>query len=133
MNVEKIGITPTKKTKQGLWNLFIEQVSLPEGFTPVTHSLVSIPPSEVGGNHKHPRREIFLAVTDGLVLVWKDETGKREEKMGPTEGHGLTLFSLPPYIPHAVVNRGKIPAIMYEWADAKQHDVERVHLIEVER
>ena len=37
--------------------------------------MISIPPVRFGGNHKHPRREIFISLSDDVELHWVDEDG----------------------------------------------------------
>lgn len=91
-------------------------------------SLVHLGPQAVGGNHQHPRTEWFVGFGD-LVLYWLDEDGVRhEEPMNP--GGELKLVEVPPYLSHAVKNVSQtMPAILFEYADAKQHSVESVEVV----
>jgi uncharacterized RmlC-like cupin family protein len=64
-----------------------------------------------------------------LVFVWLDENGVRKEEHLHPDGQ-IRLITVPPYLPHAVVNKSndKI-GILFELADAKQKDVEKVKVI----
>lgn len=87
--------------------------------------IVQLDPGSVGGNHKHPRTEWFVAVGD-LVLVWLDEVGNRHEQHMNPDGQ-LYLIEVPPLLPHAVVNRSKTQfGVLYEMADGKMKDAEKV-------
>lgn len=90
--------------------------------------IVNIGPGVIAGNHKHSRIEWFVALGD-LVLIWIDEEGKQQETHMNPEG-GLRLIEVPPYLPHAVVNRSKTEkGIIFEMASAKMIDKEDVKVI----
>ena len=91
--------------------------------------IVHIGPNSFGGNHKHPRTEWFIAIGP-LELTWIDETGeKHTEDMNPSEEH-LLLITIPPFLPHVVSNTSDTKsAVLFEYADARQHDVQRVHIL----
>lgn len=87
--------------------------------------LVHLAPLSVGGNHRHPRTEWFVAIGE-LLFVWLDENGvKHEEPMNP-DGK-LRLVMVPPFVPHAVVNQSseKI-GLLFDMADAPMSDVEKI-------
>ena len=128
MEIQRIIIAPSYKKENGLWVLHIDTSLLPSEFNLVEQSLVSIPPQEVGGNHKHPRQEAFIATSKNLVLYWLDKKGKHEETMLINDN--LTIFIMPPYLPHAVFNKSTTSnALLYEFADDKQHNVETIKII----
>lgn len=87
--------------------------------------IVQLGPGSVGGNHKHPRTEWFVAMGD-LVLVWQDEVGDtHQQHMNPNDQ--LYLVEVPSLLPHAVVNRSKTQfGVLYEMGDGKMKDVQKV-------
>jgi len=80
---------------------------------------VTLPPKAIGGNHKHPRTEAFLALSKGLEFHWQDENGKSHiESLAPNE-----IIAVSPSTPHGVTNTSAAAASVVEWADAIQYDV----------
>lgn len=129
MEITKIFIEPSYKKDNGLWVLHIDPLLLPTEFHAVEQSLVSIPPQEAGGNHKHPRQEAFIATSKYLMLYWIDEKGEKHEEV-MFDGNKLVLFIVSPYTPHAVLNTSiNSSALLYEFANDKQHDVEIIKVV----
>jgi uncharacterized RmlC-like cupin family protein len=130
MDVKKMTIEPTYKKDNGLWALDTQKV-LPESlFIPVEQSIISLPPDQVAGNHKHKRREALLGIGATAFFLWQDENGKvHEEAMNPEDT--LYLFVIPPNVPHAVVNKSTDePVLLYEYFDDIHRDIERVNLLQ---
>lgn len=91
--------------------------------------LVHLAPSSVGGNHQHPRREWFIGIGD-LLFVWLDEDGSQHQEHMHPEGK-IVLISVPPHLPHAVVNVSDSKVgMLYEMADGKMVDAEVVKVYE---
>ena len=125
MTVSKGEIAPSYKRESGLWVLKLEDVKLPEGFDESERSIVYIPLGEVGGNHRHPRREAIIGIGD-LELVWIDENEKKHRELMNKNGK-LTLFVVSAMTPHAVRNTSsKNFGMLLEFASEPQHDVELV-------
>jgi hypothetical protein len=126
--IKKIPIEPTYRKDNGGWNLSTDSLPIPKTFKIKERNIVYIPPGEYGGNHKHPRAEAFVGVGDNLSIIWQDDKGHRhEEKM--MEGERLFLFTVEPFTPHVVVNRGAGFAVLAEFADGTQLNVERVEVL----
>jgi len=125
-----IEIFPTyKKDDSGLWSLDTEQLPLPKDFKVKEKSIIYFPPKQSGGNHIHPRTEIFLGIGASLKLVWQDKDGHTHSNpMNPE--NKLYLFRIPPHLPHAVVNESDHQfAMLLELADQKQENVKAAALI----
>lgn len=89
------------------------------------HQIIYFGPKSIAGNHKHPRREWFIALGE-LVLVWLDDKGNAHEELMNPAGK-LLLFELPPYLPHSVYNRSTSEmAVLLEYSDSKIAKVERI-------
>jgi uncharacterized RmlC-like cupin family protein len=87
--------------------------------------IVHLAPQSVGGNHKHPRIEWFIAVGD-LQLIWIDELGERHKEHMHPNGQ-IILFEIPPFLPHAVRNLSRDKSgVLFEFADGKMKDVEKI-------
>lgn len=113
-----------KKTDSDVWVLNLDDLPIDKESIK-DQQIIHLAPEAVGGNHKHPRTEWFVAMGD-LVLVWLDEHGVRQEKHMNPDGK-LIITMVPPFLPHAVVNRSKTQfGILYEMADGKMRDVEVV-------
>ncbi|TAH36603.1 hypothetical protein EYC59_00290 [Candidatus Saccharibacteria bacterium] len=126
--VKKIPINPVYKKENGLWNLSTISLPFPEGFQDKERNIVYIPAGQFGGNHQHPRAEMFIGVGDELFIAWLDEKGeKREEKMMDNEQ--LYLFIVEPLTPHVVVNKAQSFALLVEFADRPNVDVEYVEVL----
>jgi hypothetical protein len=76
---------------------------------------------QFGGNHKHPRREIFIALSDDVELHWVDTDGITHiHKM--KEKNQLYLFDVHPFVPHAIINKSQnSAAVILELADDDVH------------
>lgn len=107
----------------------LSDVPVPAELLAVPPSVVALPPGQVGGNHSHPRTEVFVAFGAQLELVWRDETGHdhREEMLAKDQ---LILFIIPPHLPHAVINHSKTSwGFLLEFSDQPQHEVKNVPLV----
>lgn len=116
-----------QRQEMGIWVLNTDD--LPLDMTKVhDQQLVHLAPGAIGGNHKHPRTEWFIGIGD-LELVWLDEKGVRQtHQLYPKQK--LLLAEIPPFIPHAVRNLSSTDnALLYEYADKKQHDVIKVDIL----
>ena len=90
--------------------------------------IVHLGPVSVGGNHKHPRTEWFIAIGD-LVFVWLDELGEKQEAHMNPNGE-IRLIKVPPFLPHAVVNKSKSEVgVLFEMADEISKDVEKIQIV----
>lgn len=117
---------PTYTKDNGIWVLDIDRLPLPSDFHILEKKIIAFPPNQYGGNHKHPRTEIFIVLGGNLVLVWLDSQGVKKER--PLESTLLCVIT--PHIPHAVVNRSeKDTGILLELANAQQYDVQPVQVI----
>lgn len=118
-----------KKSESKVWILNFDDIPLPRNVEVKDRQVVRLAPGSVGGNHKHPRREFFIGIGEGLELVWLNESGdKKSEMMNPDSK--LLMFEIPPNLPHAVVNKpGSENAVLVEFADEKMTDVEKVKVI----
>ena len=126
--IKKIAIDPTYQKDNGLWNLETLSLPFPANFQIKERNIVYIPAEQFGGNHKHPRTEAFVGIGEDLFIVWLDDKGKRhEEKM--MEGTQLFFFVVTPFTPHAVVNRGSGFAVLIEFADGPNINVERAQVL----
>jgi hypothetical protein len=125
--IKKIPIEPTYKKDNGLWNLNTLLLPLPDNFTIAERNIIYIPGGQFGGNHKHPRTEVFIGIGD-LYLIWQDAAGdNHEDKMKDDEQ--LYLFFVESFTPHTVVNRGTNPAVLFELADGPNVNVEPAILL----
>ena len=89
--------------------------------------VIYLGPKSTGGNHTHPRTEWFIAFGD-LIFIWLDENGtKHEEPMNPSGQ--LLLFTVPPYLPHAVINKSKNSfGVLHELSDDKMKYVKPANI-----
>ena len=107
----------------------LQNLPLPGDFVPREQSIVDFEPGATGGNHKHPRTEIFYVHRGELSLYWTNGQGKTKKmKMGPSKNKNR-LFVIPPFVPHAVVNESEKPAVLVELANEPQADVQKVDLV----
>ena len=121
MKIQQILITPTYKKENGLWVLDLDDIKIP--FYIKERSIVNIPPSQIGGNHRHPRQEAFMGIGEYLELVWNEGGKSKRVEMNP-EGK-LILFIIPPNLEHAVINNSEaVNGILIEFADEAQRDIE---------
>ncbi len=130
MHVEKLILYPSYRKDNGLWALNTQNLVPKDKFTPVEQFIIRLPPLVLAGNHKHHRKEALLGIGVAVYFLWEDERGKlHEEAMNPD--NKLYLFTIPPNIPHAVVNKSlDQDAILYEYFDDVYREVEKVNLVE---
>lgn len=124
--MEIIKFKPTYKTEENLVVIDESSVPLPNGFVVRERSVVVFPSGSKGGNHKHPRKELFYT-TDDLTLKYL-EGEKKEVSMAPENGE-YKLFVIEPGLPHVVINKTSREICMFEFADDVQHDVEKIDLL----
>jgi uncharacterized RmlC-like cupin family protein len=124
-NFQKLNYT-YKKSDSEVWVLNTKNI-------PVDHSkvvdvqLVHLSPGSVGGNHRHQRTEWFVGIGE-LLFVWLDEAGNQYSEQMHPDGK-IVLVTVPPFLPHAVVNLSKTTAgILYEMADGVMKDPEKVEV-----
>lgn len=128
--IEKYSVDPTYRKENGLWLLNADLPNIPVDFPIHERNIVYIPAGEFGGNHKHPRIEAFIGIGENLELIWQDQDGQKHvEAMNFKDGSQLTLFVIHALTPHIVVNRGKNAAVLIEFANEAQHNVEPVNLL----
>lgn len=97
---------------------------------PTQLALVRIDAGGLGGNHRHPRQEIFHCPTNNLTLVWQNRNFQSQEMAMDAEvDNKLAFYLIPSMLPHVVVNRSKRPGILIEYASGPQIDVEPVTII----
>jgi hypothetical protein len=118
-----IKINPTYQKENGVWVKDLNNETYPE------HSLVHFPPLQFGGNHKHPRIELFAALSEGLELIWLENATKHTLIMKYDHASELTFYQIPALLPHTVYNSTSIPAFLIEFASEPQHDVELIKII----
>lgn len=127
----RLKITPLeftyKKPDTDVWVLNTDDIPL-EKTQVKDQQIVHLGPGSVGGNHKHPRIEWFIALGD-LELLWLDEAGQTHiEPMHPNGQ--LLLIEMPAQIPHAVRNTSADKSvILFEYANAKASNIEVVKVI----
>lgn len=116
-----------KKEHFDLWALNFDDIPIDKDIVKDTQ-IVHFAPGSIGGNHKHPRTEWFIAIGE-LILYWVDEDGNKHEKVMSSED-GILMFKIPPFVPHAVKNVSEFKfGVLFEYADAKQYEVEPYHVI----
>jgi hypothetical protein len=124
--MEIIKFRPTYKTEDNLVVIDESTVPIPRGFLIKERSVVVFPSGSKGGNHKHPRRELFYTTGD-LTLIYLDGN-KDKISMAPENGE-YKLFVINKDLPHVVVNETDKEICMFEFADDIQHGVEKVDLL----
>lgn len=124
---ETILFDPTYVNENGLLALNSKSIPFPKDFEIKDTAVVYLKPSVAGGNHKHPRTEIFVGF-GGLVFYYQDENNKLQSELMYDKHGKLKLFIVPPFLAHAVRNESSMPAFLYEFADHEQHDVEKIDL-----
>ncbi len=125
-DMEIINFKPTYKTEENLVVIDESSVPIPDGFVVKERSVVVFPPGSKGGNHKHPRKELFYTTGD-LTLKYL-EGDKKEVSMASVNGE-YKLFVIDPDLPHVVINNTNKEICMFEFADDVQHDVEKIDLL----
>lgn len=124
----RVNVIPLQSV-DGLFKIDLNNLPLPSDFLNRHQVMIYIPPMQMGGNHTHPRREIFISLSDDLELHWVDEEGITHIiKM--KEENQLYLFDVPPFVPHAIINLSpKSAAVLLELTDDYQHDVEPYEIL----
>ena len=124
MKVDVIPVSKFHKRTDGLLIVDLADLPLPSDFLNQHQILIYFPPMQFGGNHKHPRREIFFSLSDDVELHWIDQNGaKHVRKM--KEENQIYIFDVQPFVPHAIVNLSKkSTAVVLELTDARQSGVE---------
>jgi quercetin dioxygenase-like cupin family protein len=128
-NVKKIALEPSSKKDNGVWVMQLDPLQVKvEGVVMQEVSLVQIPPGEAGGNHKHPRVEVFACLAGELQLSWLED-GEQQEEMMEQVGEKLTAYVIPAGLPHAVKNVGQTLGFLLEYASEKQRGVIQEELV----
>lgn len=110
-----------KKPDTDVWVLNTDDIPVNKALIQ-DQQLIHLAPGSVGGNHSHPRTEWFVGIGD-LVFVWLDKENRQQETHIHPEGC-IRLVTVPPMLPHAVVNKSKDKVgVLYEMADGKMKDV----------
>lgn len=124
MEVDITSIREFDERSNGILKINLDNLPLPVEFSNHQQTLIYIPPMQYGGNHKHPRREIFISLSNNVEVHWIDKNGtKYINKM--REGNQIYMFDVHPFVPHAIVNLSKkSPAVISELTNVHQHDVE---------
>lgn len=130
MQVDRFPIQQSGHNNNGLLKIEIGDLPLPADFLNLHQTLIILPPKQYGGNHKHPRRELFISLSDHLEIHWVDETGSTHiHKM--KEGDQLYLFDVKSFIPHAIVNTSQTtPAVLLELYEEPQYNAEPFPVIQ---
>jgi len=108
---------PTRnRAEQLLVMIDVQDIPLPTEFkTTLPAHLLKLKPGGWGGNHRHLSREVYVALNEGLYIVWRDAEGQRHEAaMAPSQDGKLQVFAMPPYVPHLIENRGNAETFIYE-------------------
>ena len=119
--------TPSKTDSSGCFGILkvdLNALPLPAEFILRQQIMLYMPPMQIGGNHKHPQREIFLSLSDDVELHWIDKDGTTHtHKM--KEGNQLFLFDVQPFVPHAIINLSKTAAaVILELTDTDEQHAE---------
>lgn len=124
MEVDIIPVYEFDARIDGLLKVDLDKLPLPSDFINQHQILIYIPPMQFGGNHKHPRREIFFSLNDNIELHWIDKNGTTHvNKM--REENQIYIFDVHPFVPHAIVNLSqKLAAVLLEFTNDRQHNVE---------
>lgn len=127
--VEKIAVVPHFIYENGVWNINIDTLVLPESFIVQERKLLYIPASEHGGNHSHPRQEIFITAHRCMYILWQDAEGvSHREAMVGANGE-YYMFYVHGHTPHAIVNEGTDPVLLLELANGALTEVMPANLI----
>lgn len=129
MRVTKKQIDPSFKKESGLFLISLDDIPLPKNFQAVDKSVILIPPYQLGGNHKHPRTEVFVGLGEALEICWLENGKTVCKQMNPK--NKLFVFTVPAYTPHVIKNTGETNGVIIELADQKQGmtDIERVTVV----
>lgn len=116
-----------KRNDTDLWVLNTNDIPVDKNLIK-DQQIVHFSPKSFGGNHKHPRTEWFVGIGD-LEFIWLDGNGK-ESRVHMNPNGQIFLIEVPPYLPHAVINRSDSrTGILFELADAKMSDVVEVEIV----
>ncbi|OGK52247.1 hypothetical protein A2966_02500 [Candidatus Roizmanbacteria bacterium RIFCSPLOWO2_01_FULL_41_22] len=130
MTIEKKPVSPAYIKDNGLFSLNFSDLQKLASAPIKDISVISIPPQQFGGNHKHPRREMFIGLGEDLELIWVDERGKIKHDW-MNKKNELLMFTIFPYVPHVVINHSPTKnGILIEFADDIQHEVAYYNLLE---
>ena len=95
MKVDVIPVSKFNKRTDGLLIVDLADLPLPSDFLNQHQILIYFPPMQFGGNHKHPRREIFFSLNDDVELHWIDQNRtKHIRKMKKKIKFIYLMFSL---------------------------------------
>jgi uncharacterized RmlC-like cupin family protein len=126
--IKKYIIEPKYRRDNGLYVIDTADLPFPQGFAVHDTSIVHLPSGQIAGNHKHPRQEAYYCCDKGVELHWLDDAGKTHiEVMSAADG-APTLFVMPPFVPHAVVNASTQDATLVGFADGPLDGVEMVEV-----
>ena len=126
--MEMLKFKPTYVREDGLTVINDSSIEFPKDFVVKVRSVVVFPPGSKGGNHKHPRVEIFYSAGD-LTFVYLDESEQKHEISMAPEKENYKLFIVPSFLPHAVVNKTDKDLILMEYANEEQHDKVEIEII----
>ncbi|MCB0745038.1 MAG: hypothetical protein KDC67_14110, partial [Ignavibacteriae bacterium] len=126
-SVQVIKLEPKYVRENVLQVLELDSIKIPDGIEIKDQSIVHMFPGAVGGNHKHPRIEIFIGFGDLAFYYMEDEL--KSIKFGNDIGF-MKMIVVPSMLPHAVRNESDTEqAVLYELANAKQYDSVQVEVI----
>lgn len=110
-----------KKPDTDVWVLNTDDIPVNKALIQ-DQQLIHLAPGSVGGDQSRSRTEWFVGIGD-LVFVWLDKENRQQETHMYPEGC-IRLVTVPPMLPHAVVNKSKDKlGVLYEMADGKMKDV----------
>ncbi|MET1033129.1 MAG: cupin domain-containing protein [Candidatus Saccharimonadales bacterium] len=99
---------------------FMTQIATNLGWTSTNESVIFFDPGGYGGDHEHLRQELMVVLRGNPTLLHRDESGGIiETSMGRDDDGNLSVFYVPSWVPHCVVNPfdSKEPAVLYEVRD----------------
>ena len=124
----KTPLSPTYAKPNGVL-VYDANLPVPDGYS--LSSFVTLPAGAFAGNHTHPRQEIFICHQPDVFLHWTDSAGnKHTDAFVSSEGRA-TMYTIPPHVPHAIVNGSNAPAMLIEYADGPQTNVQPAQVMEV--
>jgi hypothetical protein len=128
MNKVKIFKVSPKYVKEDILQVIqLDKLPIPYNIKIKDRSIVQMLPGAVGGNHIHPRIELFIGFGE-VSFYYKDGNKIKTLEFGSSL-NDIKLLFVPSMMPHAVKNTGHNWAILYELADMKQIDVERYEVL----
>lgn len=95
----------------------IANIPLHEGLNIKTADLVMFAPGDIGGNHSHPRTETFIVTLGKLEVHLLEKDGETKIINLEATENGHRIITMPPDVPHAVINNSNETATMLELAD----------------